>query len=63
MRQIKFPVLILLMIFGLFSCQKDEMTLESENKTDINGDVEPKGMMVLGNKLENPYSVENMKRT
>lgn len=62
MRQIKFPVLILLMIFGLFSCQKDEMTLESENKTDINGDVEPKGMMVLGNKLENPYSVENMKK-
>ena len=62
MKQIKIPLLILLLIFGLYSCQKDELNLETENNTEINGDVEPKGMMVLGDKLENPYSVENMKK-
>jgi hypothetical protein len=48
------------LIFGLFSCQKDELTTNPENQTEINSDLEPKGMMVLGEQLENPYSVKNM---
>ena len=50
------------MIIGMFSCQKDELTTNLENQTEINSDLEPKGMMVLGKQLENPYSVENMKK-
>jgi hypothetical protein len=50
------------MIFGLFSCQKDELTFETETQIETNQNVEPKEIIVLGNKLENPYSVENMKR-
>lgn len=50
------------MIIGLIGCQKEDLTLESENQTEFNGDLEPKGMMVLEDKLENPYSVKNMKK-
>ena len=33
MKRIKNPLLFLLMLFGLFSCQKDELNLETENNT------------------------------
>lgn len=62
MKRIKITLLISFLIFGLFSCQKEELNFENENNTEINGDDEPTGMMVLGDKLENPYSVKNMKK-
>ena len=55
-------LLALLLIFGSFSCQKDELLIEPENLDATSSDYEPEGMMVLGDKLENPYSVENMKK-
>jgi len=52
MRQIKIPLLILLMIFGLYSCQKDELNLGVEKNTELNGEVESTGKMVLGDNLK-----------
>lgn len=58
----KTILLILLTIpFFVLSCTDDEQiktdTLSSEVSTNKDND----GMIVLGEKFENPYSVENMK--
>ena len=42
MKRIKISLLTLLMIFGLFSCQKDKLTNETENQAEISEDIEPK---------------------
>jgi hypothetical protein len=34
---------------------------ETETQIETNQNVEPKEIIVLGNKLENPYSVKNIK--
>jgi len=50
-------VLFALLVFS--SCQKEEMLdnpLNSDIQTDSDGEI------VLGNKIENPYSIENMKK-
>ena len=59
MRKIFFVVA--LVAFTLTSCEKNEVTKQKEvniyNTTEI-----PNGMMSFGKKLENPYSVSNMKK-
>ena len=53
-------VILTLMGIMIYSCQKEDKILplneENTNQTQI------KGMIKLGKKLENPYSVENMKK-
>ena len=54
--------LLLLTLIGIviYSCQREDEFLplneENTNQTQVDG------MMKLGKKLENPYSVENMQR-
>lgn len=61
MKNVKFYLLTLLIIVGLFSCQK-EIETNPDNQGRANDDIEPQGMIVLGKKLENPYSLKNMKK-
>ncbi|MDP2423037.1 MAG: hypothetical protein Q8M23_01705, partial [Bacteroidales bacterium] len=60
MRKIQIYSLILLLLFGLFSCQKDA-TVEISSTINPQNNHKP-GMMVLGKKLENPYTVANMNK-
>ncbi len=47
-------------VLFLFSCEQQEITVEQSNlETEATN---RGGMIVLGKKLENPYSVENMKK-
>jgi hypothetical protein len=41
-------------------CQNDYLTNESVEKAEFNEFIANEGLIVLGNKLENPYSVEQM---
>lgn len=60
-RKQSFRLLILALIgIMIYSCQKDdEILLSNEENTN---QTQTQGMMKLGKKLENPYSVENMQR-
>ncbi len=57
-----FSVLFIILFLGFYSCQKEENTepliIDSFDKKD-NENYD--GMTVLGEQLENPFSVENMK--
>ena len=57
----KIFFVVALVAFTLTSCEKNEVTKQKEvniyNTTEI-----PNGMMSFGKKLENPYSVSNMKK-
>jgi hypothetical protein len=63
MKQIKIPLLTLLMLFGLFSCHKEELTQNTEEFSEKSAVIGlSNGMVVLGDKLDNPYSVVNMEK-
>jgi len=55
-------VMQLLILFGISSCKKDEVFIN--NDTSLHQEVKqnPEGKIVLGKKLKNAYSVENMRK-
>jgi len=64
MKHFKHLQLILLTVVLtsiLFSCQKDEQTIIETDQGETN-QIDLTGITNLGNKLENPYSVLNMKK-
>ena len=53
---------LFLVVFFLAACQKREETTPIENpNTKVSNNTQDEGPMVLGKKLENPYSVKNMR--
>lgn len=64
----KFNLLVLLaVVVKIFSaCQKEDEMVDSSQKPSLNLESEnsilAQGMTVLGKKLENPYSLENMRK-
>jgi hypothetical protein len=59
-RAFYFFVLTLLLLVGIYSCQKEDVMLP-DNKIGVNPE-DTIGRIVLGKKLENPYSVKNMRK-
>ncbi|HSW67926.1 MAG TPA: hypothetical protein VLH16_05065 [Bacteroidales bacterium] len=61
MKNITNYLIILLVLVSITGCQKneDQVPFVSEN---VETETEPNGKIVLGKKLENPYSIKNMKR-
>jgi hypothetical protein len=62
---VKIQLILILLVSITFSCQKNEIDKEDNIEVKIQkvNAYEPiNGMTVLGRKLENPYSVENMKK-
>lgn len=54
-------IVVATLILGItWSCQKDE-EITPPNEDNHTDQTSPEGMIRLGDKLENPYSVENMK--
>lgn len=60
MKNVKFFVLIGILLFAV-SCQKDDEIIPVETIT-TNTEFSSDGMVVLGEKLEDPYSVPNMNK-
>jgi len=61
MRKQSYRLLIIILLgIVIYSCQKEDeiLPLNEENINQIQVD----GIIKLGKKLENPYSVENMQR-
>lgn len=61
------PLIFLAFILILNSCQKDELTNEfqeglEQNTIEQENLLFEEGIMVLGEQLENPYSIENMQK-
>jgi hypothetical protein len=61
MKQLKIPLLAILTVITLFSCQNDDLTTTTNEQNITDSNIDADGMIVLGEKLENPYSVKNMK--
>jgi hypothetical protein len=60
MKDLKLTIAVFLSLFVVFSsCQKEEM-IDSQSDTGVQ--TESKGKIVLGQQIENPYSIENMKK-
>lgn len=57
------PILIIVFFLTLISCNKDEQFLEKNNNSSLFlTDEDKEGMIEIGKKLKNPYSIENMKK-
>jgi len=61
MKKISLSFIILLFLISINGCQKNE-DQEPFVPTVVETEKEPDGKIVLGKKLENPYSVRNMQR-
>lgn len=59
MNQKGLIAILFLCVFAFYSCERDELTEEIPTQTF---EQPSDGKTVLGKKLENPYSVENMKK-
>ena len=60
MKHLKFFVVLNIVLLTLFSCQKDDGCIMPPS-TDTKSS-NPDGMVQLGKKLENPYSLKNMRK-
>ncbi len=58
----KLIYIFAIVAFALTSCEKNEEVKQTDNLNIYNLSQIPKGMMKLGEKMENPYSVSNMKK-
>ena len=60
--KIKTFITILALSFGLFSCEKDKRELgDSIVATENQSHAVSDGIVVLGEKINDPYSIYNMK--
>lgn len=56
-------IFVVAVILGIaWSCQQDEELVRPQGDTTFLSESDVQGMTKLGLKLENPYSVENMKK-
>lgn len=58
MKKISFFLLFLALLFS-YACEKEDVSSLDQHEFDASP---PEGMMILGEKIKNPYSVENMKK-
>src|SRR3989304_5153783 len=61
MENLKSYFIILSLLFIIFSCQKDELSTEGNIMKGPLG-YEPEGLIELGDKIEDPYKIGNMRK-
>lgn len=56
-------IVMAMVILGItWSCQKDEVLKPGNEESKFLSESDKKGMLTLGKQLENPYSIDNMKK-